>query len=151
MEVLLKTNTSDNAAGHSKTGDSELKALKALHNLYITALDEASGGDSDIEECIKKVLGAIIVARRPLTQDDIDKLVLDEKDISAKDILDKLGSVVDTNTKSGNFIQLIHKSFNDFLTHQSSHHKDLWFINIEKHKRKFAQQCLSVLINFLKK
>ncbi len=86
-----------------------------MHDLYITALDEASGGDSDIEECIKKVLGAIIVARRPLTQDDIDKLVLDEKDISAKDILDKLGSVVDTNTKSGNFIQLIHKSFNDFL------------------------------------
>ncbi len=67
MEVLLKTNTPDNAAGHSKTGDSELKALKALHNLYITALDEASGGDPDLEECIKKVLGAIMVAKKPLT------------------------------------------------------------------------------------
>ncbi len=82
--------------------------------------------------------------------------MLDEKDISAQDILDKLGSVVEkyddeTNTKRGGFIQLIHKSFDDFLTHQSSHHKDSWFIDIEDHKRKFAQQCLSVLTNFLGK
>ncbi len=60
-----------------------------------TALDEASGGDPDLEECIKKILGAIMVAKKPLTQDDLDKLVLDEKDISAQDILDKLGSVVE--------------------------------------------------------
>ncbi|KAK0229512.1 hypothetical protein EDD85DRAFT_130610 [Armillaria nabsnona] len=164
MEVLLKTNTPDNAAGHSNTGNSELKALKALHNLYITALDEASGGDSDIEECIKKVLGAIMVAQIPLTQDDLNKIVLSKKDTSAQDILDKLGSVVEkyddddsdddgddeTDPKRGGFIQLIHKSFDDFLTHQSSHHRDSWFINIKDHQRKFAQQCLSVLTSFLK-
>ncbi len=135
----------------------------------ITALNEAAEEIPDLKECIKKVLGAIIVARRPLTQDDLDKLVLNEKDTSAQDILDKLGSVVEkydddndeydsdddgddeTDTKSGGFIRLIHKSFDDFLTHQSLHHKDSWFINIEDHKRKLAQKYLSVLTNFLEK
>ncbi len=150
--------------GISNTGNSELKALKALHDLYITALDEASGGDSDLEECIKKVLGAIMVAKRCLTEDDLDKLVHDEKDISAQDILDKLGSVVEkydddkydsdddeTGHKKEWFYSAYTQVFDDFLTHQSSHHKDSWFIDIEDHKRKFAQQYLSVLTNFLEK
>ncbi len=152
MERLLKTNTPDNSMGHSNTGDSESRALKALHDLYITALDKASGDDLDIKECIMKVLGAIMVAKTPpgLTSDDLSKLMLDENETSAQNILGKLGSVIETNTKSGGSNRLIHKLFDDFLTHQSSHHKDSWFINIKDHQRKFAQQCLSVLTNFLK-
>ncbi|PBK87905.1 hypothetical protein ARMGADRAFT_447104 [Armillaria gallica] len=161
MEVLLKTNTSDNAAGHSNTGDSESKALKALHNLYITALDEASEGDTDLKECIMKILGAIMIAgsRKPLTYNYLNKLVLDENETSAQDILSKLGSVVEkygdddddeTYTERHVFIQLIHKSFDDFLTYQSLQRKDSWFISIKDHKRNLACKCLSVLTDFLK-
>ncbi|PBK68563.1 hypothetical protein ARMSODRAFT_975958 [Armillaria solidipes] len=152
-EVLMRLlNTSDNAAEHSNDNDWEADALKGLHRLYISALNEAAEGTQYVKNRIMKVLGAIMVARTPpgLTPDDLAKLVLGSGETSAKDILDKLGSVVDTDTKSGGFIRLIHKSFDDFLTHPGSHRKDSWFINIEDHKRKFARQCLSVLIDFLK-
>ncbi|PBK87871.1 hypothetical protein ARMGADRAFT_1085205 [Armillaria gallica] len=148
---LLSIKASDNAAEHSDDNDWEADALESLHHLYISALNQAAGRTQYVKNCIMKVLGAIMVARTPpgLTPDDLAKIVLGSGETSAKDILDKLGSVVDTDTKSGGFIQLIHKSFDDFLTHQSSHCKDSWFINIKDHQRKFTQKCL-VLTNFLK-
>ncbi|PBK87865.1 hypothetical protein ARMGADRAFT_1034473 [Armillaria gallica] len=144
--------TSDNAAGYSDNNNWEAAALKGLDGLYTTALNEAAEGNQSLKKCIMKVLGTIMVARTPLglTRDDFKNLVLDPKDTSAQDILINLGSMVETDAKSGGSNQLIHKSFDDFLTHQSSHCKDSWFINIEDHKRKFAWQCLSVLTSFLK-
>ncbi len=144
--------TSDNAAGYSDNNDWEAAALKGLDGLYTTALNEAAEGNQSLKKCIIKVLGAIMVARTPpgLTRDDLKNLVLDPKDTSAQDILNNLGSMVETNTKSRGSNRLIHKSFDDFLTHQRSHRKDSWFINIEDHKRKFARRCLSMLTGFLK-
>ncbi|KAK0430620.1 hypothetical protein EV421DRAFT_2024988 [Armillaria borealis] len=150
-EVLMRL-LKDNAAEHLDDNDWEADALKGLHHLYISALNEATEGTQYVKNRIIRVLGAIMVARTPpgLTPNDLTKLVLGSGETLAKDILDKLGSVVDTNTKSGGFIQLIHRSFDNFLTHPGLHCKDSWFIDIEDHKRKFAWQCLSVLINFLK-
>ncbi len=149
---LLSIKASDNAAEHLDNNDWEADALEGLHHLYISALNQAAGRTQYVKNRIMKVLGAIMIARTPpgLTPDDLAKIVLGSGETSAKDILDKLGSVVETNTEQHGFIQLIHKSFDDFLTHQSLHHKDSWFINIKDHQRKFAQQCLSVLTNFLK-
>ncbi len=149
---LLNINASDNTAEHSEDNNWEADALESLHHLYVSALNQAAGRTQYVKNHIMKVLGAIMVARTPpgLRPDDLAKIVLGSGEISAKDILDKLGSVVDTDTKSGGFIRLIHKSFDDFLTHQSSHRKDSWFINIKDHQRKFTQKCLSVLTNFLK-
>ncbi|PBK81335.1 hypothetical protein ARMGADRAFT_1171450 [Armillaria gallica] len=150
---LLRIDASDNTAEHSDKNDWEADALKGLHHLYISALNEAAEGTQYVKNHIMKVLGALVVARTPpgLTLDDVTKLVLGSRETSAKDILDKLGSVVETHVKRGRpIIQLIHKSFDDFLTHQSLHCKDSWFIDIKNHQRKFAQQCLSVLTNFLK-
>ncbi|PBK87875.1 hypothetical protein ARMGADRAFT_1085207 [Armillaria gallica] len=148
---LLSIKASDNAVEHSDDNDWEADALEGLHHLYISALNQAAGRTQYVKNHIMKVLGAIMVARTPpgLTPDDLAKIMLGSGETSAKDILDKLGSVVETDTEQHGFIQLIHKSFDDFLTHQSLHHKDSWFIDIEDHKRKFAQQCLSMLTNFL--
>ncbi|KAK0430626.1 hypothetical protein EV421DRAFT_247724 [Armillaria borealis] len=150
---LLSINASDNAAEHSDDNDWEGDALKGLHRLYISALNEAAEGNQYVKNHIMKVLGAIMVARTPpgLTPDDLAKLVLGSRETSAKDILDKLGSVVDTDTKSGGFIRLIHKSFDDFLmAHTTLQGKNSWFIDIKDHQMKLAQKCLSVLTNFLK-
>ncbi|KAK0241325.1 hypothetical protein EDD85DRAFT_395910 [Armillaria nabsnona] len=126
-------------------------AVQALKNLYSTALNVASAGSDDIRRCIQAVLGAIIVAKTPpgLTQDDLNNLVLTVRDASPQVILNKLGSVVKPPDKvNGGFIQLIHKSFDDFLTNPS-HRGERWFIDIEDHKRNLASRCLSSSTKFL--
>ncbi len=75
-------------------------------------------------------------------------MLTSDHDLLAQCVLEKLGSVVQSNEESGDFIRLIHKSFDDFLT-DPLHCRERWFINIEDHKNKFARQYLSCLMTFL--
>ncbi|PBK82056.1 hypothetical protein ARMGADRAFT_743142 [Armillaria gallica] len=128
-------------------------AIQSVTDLYRTALDTIVSEleSDDVKECILRVLGAVTVAQTPpgLTADLLDALVLTPGyDPSAQYVLEKLGSVVQSDKESGDFIRLIHKSFDHFLT-DPSRCGERWFINIEDHKNKFARQCLSCLTNFL--
>ncbi len=90
-------------------------------------------------------LGQVMVARTPpgLTADLLDALVLNPgHDPLAQRVLAKLGSVVQSD-KESDFIRVIHKSFDDFLT-DPSRCGERWFIDIEDHKIKFARNACHV-------
>ncbi len=103
---------------------SQKDAIQSLTDLYRTALDTivSEMESDDVKDCILRVLGAVMVTRTPpgMTADLLDALVLTPgRDPLARHVLEKLGSVVQSDKESGGFIRLIHKSFDDFLTDSS--------------------------------
>ncbi|KAK0437165.1 hypothetical protein EV421DRAFT_2038335 [Armillaria borealis] len=128
-------------------------ATDSLTTLYTTALNtivsELPGRNEDLRKCMLAVLGAVIFAQtRPGMTHESLSIVLSPKDPKPQVILAKLGSVLQTTEERGGFIQLIHKSFADFLINPSRH-EERWFIDVEGQKRKFARQCLLSLTDFL--
>ncbi|KAK0442800.1 uncharacterized protein EV420DRAFT_1649549 [Desarmillaria tabescens] len=106
----------------------------------------------DLKEDILRILGTVLVAKTPpgMTAVLLDNIVLTpNEDTAAQVILEKLGSVLRLpSTEDDGFIEVIHKSFDDFLKRPLPR-QDGWFIDIEAHQRKLAKQCLSRLIKFL--
>ncbi|KAK0235092.1 hypothetical protein EDD85DRAFT_967501 [Armillaria nabsnona] len=109
-------------------------AMEALTILYQTALDaivsEVPGTKKDVQRCICAVFGALIVCKSSMTL-----------------IVAKLGSVV--QERSNGSLELIHKSFDDFL---QDHGRcgDGWFIDVKEHEQELARRCVSSLTSFLK-
>ncbi|KAK0235058.1 hypothetical protein EDD85DRAFT_65629 [Armillaria nabsnona] len=136
LRVLLKTPIPANA-------------MEALTILYQTALDtivsEIGSGDEDIRQCIRAVLGVLIVRKGSITVSMLSELVLQEEDPPAQTIIGKLGSVVEE--RSG-CLELIHKSFDDFL--QDYNRCGRWFIDIKQHEMELARRCMLSLTQFLK-
>ncbi|KAK0421923.1 hypothetical protein EV421DRAFT_1951051 [Armillaria borealis] len=125
-------------------------AMEALTILYRTTLDtivsEIGSGDEDVRQCIRAVLGALIVRKGSMTVSMLPELVLQEEDPSAQFIIDKLGSVVQERSGS---LELIHKSFDDFLQDRGRC-GDRWFIDVKEHEQKLARGCVSSLTLFFK-
>ncbi len=138
LKVLLETTIPANA-------------MAALTILYQTALDtimsEVSGTKEDVQvqRCIRAVLGALIVRKDNMTVSMLPELVLQEGDPSAQYIIDKLGSVVQERNGS---LELIHKSFDDFLR-DHGRCGDGWFIDVEEHEKELARRCVLSLMMFL--
>ncbi|KAK0209687.1 hypothetical protein IW262DRAFT_1468674 [Armillaria fumosa] len=139
------------------TSDVPNDATDSLTTLYKTTPDtilsesKLSGNDVDLIKCILDVLGVLMVARMPPgpgVKPDTFDIVLSPKGPKPRVILAKLGSVLQRNEENGDHIQLIHKSFDDFLTNPLRC-KERWFIDVEAYRRKFARQCLSSLTDFL--
>ncbi|SJL09166.1 uncharacterized protein ARMOST_12542 [Armillaria ostoyae] len=129
-------------------------AMAVLTILYQTALDtivsEVSGTKEDVQvqRCIRAVLGALIVRKREMTVFMLPELVLHEGDPSVQFIIDKLGSVVQ-ESEYGN-LELIHKSFDDFLR-DHGRCGDGWFIDVKEHEKELARRCMTTLTMFLEK
>ncbi|KAK0235107.1 hypothetical protein EDD85DRAFT_954627 [Armillaria nabsnona] len=126
-------------------------AMEALTILYRTALDtivlEVYGTKEDIRRCIRAVLGALIIRKGNMTVPMLPELVLQEGDPSAQFIVDKLGSVVQERSGS---LELIHKSFDDFLR-DHGRCGDGWFIDVKEHEKELARRCMLSLTIFLEK
>ncbi|PBK66183.1 hypothetical protein ARMSODRAFT_372131 [Armillaria solidipes] len=126
-------------------------AMEALTTLYRTALDtvlsEVPGTKEDVQQCIRAVLGALIVRKGNMTVPMLPELVLQDGDPSAQLIIAKLGSVV--QERSDGSLELIHKSFDDFL---QDHGRcgDGWFIYVREHEKELARRCVLSLTMFLK-
>ncbi len=127
-------------------------AMEALTILYQNALKtivlEVSGKKEETRRCIRAVLGALIVRKGPMTVPMLPELVLQERDPSAQFIISKLGSVVQAD-KDGS-LELIHKSFDDFLR-DHSRCGDGWFIDVKEHEKELARRCVSLLTMLLEK
>ncbi len=129
LNVLLETTIPANATA-------------ALTILYRTALDtivsEVTGEDEDVRQYIRAVLGALIVRKDNMTVPMLPELVLPEGegDSLVQPIIDKLGSMVQED-EDGN-LELIHKSFDDFLRDQGRC-GDRWFINVKEHEQELAR------------
>ncbi|PBK84337.1 hypothetical protein ARMGADRAFT_610783 [Armillaria gallica] len=126
-------------------------AMEALTILYQTALEtivsEVSGRKEDIRRCIRAVLGTLIVRKDNMSVSMLPELVLQAGDPSAQCIIDKLGSVVQERDGS---LELIHKSFDDFLR-DHGRCGDGWFIDVEEHEKELARRCVLSLTMFLEK
>ncbi|PBK89116.1 hypothetical protein ARMGADRAFT_352384 [Armillaria gallica] len=124
-------------------------SMEALTTLYRTALEtvgsEVSGRNEDSRRCIRAVLGALIVRKGNMTVPMLPELVLQKGDPSAQFIIDRLGSVVRDEAGS---LELIHKSFDDFL---QDHRRcgDEWFIEVKEHEKELALRCMSSLTTLM--
>ncbi|KAK0235056.1 hypothetical protein EDD85DRAFT_938360 [Armillaria nabsnona] len=116
-------------------------AMDALTILYRTTLDtvasEVSGAKEDIRRCIRAVLGALIVRKGKMTVPMLPELVLQPGDPQAQLIVAKLGSVVEE--RSDGSLELIHKSFDDFLR-DYGRCGDGWFIDVKEHEKELARR-----------
>ncbi|SJL09139.1 uncharacterized protein ARMOST_12515 [Armillaria ostoyae] len=125
-------------------------AMEALTILYRTALEtiisEVYGRKEDIRRCIRAVLGALIVRKGNMMVPMLPDLVRQEGDPSAQFIIDKLGSVIQERSSS---LELIHKSFDDFLR-DHSRCGDGWFIDVKEHEKELARRCVLSLTMFFK-
>ncbi|PBK89084.1 hypothetical protein ARMGADRAFT_351318 [Armillaria gallica] len=126
-------------------------AMDALTSLYHTALEtvvsEVYGRNEDVRRCIRAVLGALVVRKGNMTVPMLPELVLQKGDPSAKLIVARLGSVV--QERSNGSLELIHKSFDDFLRDQGRC-SDRWFIDVKEHEQTLARRCVSSLMSFFK-
>ncbi|KAK0440357.1 hypothetical protein EV421DRAFT_796917 [Armillaria borealis] len=125
-------------------------AMDALMTLYLTTLEtvvlEVSGTKEDIRRCIRTILGALIVRKGKMTVPMLPELVLQEGDPPAQLIVDKLGSVVQERSGS---LELIHKSFDDFLR-DHGRSGDKWFVDVKEHEKELARRCVLSLTTFFK-
>ncbi|SJL09132.1 uncharacterized protein ARMOST_12508 [Armillaria ostoyae] len=127
-------------------------AMDALTILYQTTLETVvsevlSGTKEDIRRCIRAVLGALIVRKGKMTVPMLPELVLQPGDPRAQLIVAKLGSVVEE--RSDGSLELIHKSFDDFLRDQGRC-KDEWFIDVKQREQELARRCVLSLTMFFK-
>ncbi len=126
-------------------------AMAALTILYQAALksiaSEVPGEDEDVRQCIRAVLGALIVRKGKMTVPMLAELVLLQGDPRAQLIVARLGSVVQESSDGS--LELIHKSFDDFLRDRGRC-GDRWFVDVKEHERELARRCVSSLTLFFK-
>ncbi|KAJ7735403.1 WD40 repeat-like protein [Mycena maculata] len=114
-----------------------------LDDLYRVALQTSvKWDDNKVLPVAQAILGVILVARVPLTDEVLDDL-LDLGKIKSCKILEHLGCVVQWSP--GQPAQRLHASFGDYLTDYKRSGSDLWFIDFKIHHGSLAVGCLRVL------
>jgi hypothetical protein len=129
-------------------GDVDPNSQSALDDLYATALKSAdNGNDEDFRSDFLSIMGAIIVARNPLSDEAIDTLLC-LKRRSLHTII-KLGSVL--HWSKGEPIRVIHPSFADYLSTRLRREYDALYIDTQLHHRQLAMHCLRYLDGVLRR
>ncbi|KZP14104.1 hypothetical protein FIBSPDRAFT_834333 [Athelia psychrophila] len=121
----------------------------SLGDLYATALRSVSNWDpseASTETC-RKILGAVVVGRIPLTDDTMDSILGLENSTSSRRILRKLGCLLQWS--EGLPIRTLHASFSDYLTDSRACGDQPWFIDQSKHHLQFTIGCLRVMKRLL--
>ncbi|KAK0495716.1 hypothetical protein EDD18DRAFT_1354219 [Armillaria luteobubalina] len=140
LKALLDTTMSTDATG----------ALMTLYHTTLgTVASEVSGRKAeDIQQCIRAILGALIVHKGNMLVPMLPALVLKEGDPPAQFLVERLGSVIKYSEKSRS-LELIHKSFDDFLQDHDRCGKE-WFIDVKEHEKEHARWCVLSLTMFFK-
>ncbi|KZP32870.1 WD40 repeat-like protein, partial [Athelia psychrophila] len=121
----------------------------SLGDLYATALRSVSNWDpneASTETC-RRVLGAVVVGRIPLTNDTMDNILGLENSKSSRRILRKLGCLLQWS--EGLPVRTLHASFADYLTDARSGGQP-WFIDESKHHLQFSIGCLRIMKRLLR-
>jgi hypothetical protein len=123
-------------------GDVDANSQSALDVLYATALGSAdSGNDEDFQSDFLSIMGTIIVARNPLSDEAIDTLLCLKR--PSRHTILKLGCVL--HWSEGEPIRVIHPSFTDYLSTRLRREYDALYIDTQLHHRQFAMHCLRYL------
>ncbi|KAG1813834.1 uncharacterized protein BJ212DRAFT_1482194 [Suillus subaureus] len=127
-------------------------AESALDLIYSTALESTRRWeDPAFSADFRDILGVVIAARNPLTALTIDRL----NEVSSVSrtrpslhTIQHLGCVFRGTTSEP--IQVIHPSFEDFLTDRARCKRDEWFIDVSLSHQRLARQCIGSLRATLK-
>ncbi|KDQ13032.1 hypothetical protein BOTBODRAFT_175902 [Botryobasidium botryosum FD-172 SS1] len=134
LNVLLGMDTSDDD-------------FHPLALLYSTALMSVGNWeDKTFPPVFRKILGAILVAKTPLTPAAMDTILCTPSNQS-RQIVSYYGAVL--LTEPDGTIHTIHPSFYDTLTDRS-HAGEKWFIDTGLHNRDMAFRCIDLLDRDLK-
>ena len=119
-----------------------------LDELYKTALEvDAFSSPLDEEaEFYQSVLGAIVIARIPMTDELIDQMLPSSK-YSAGSFLDHIQCLF--YRKPGEPIRALHASVLDYLSDSSRSGTRPWFVDISVHHYTFAKQCFAIMVTDL--
>ncbi|SJL09152.1 uncharacterized protein ARMOST_12528 [Armillaria ostoyae] len=103
-------------------------AMEALTNLYYTALEtvvsEVYGRKEDVRQCIRAVLGALIVRKGNMTVHMLPQLVLQEGDPSAKLIVARLGNIDVKKTIQDHYRHVMPSHIGDYAVNLLRWHFD---------------------------
>jgi hypothetical protein len=129
-------------------GDVDADAQSALNDLYATALESvANGDDEDFRSDFLSIMGMIIVARNPLSDETIDTLLCLER--PSRHTIVKLGCVL--RWADGEPIRVIHPSFTDYLSNRLQCGSDAFYIDTQLHNRRLAVCSLRYLDGVLRR
>lgn len=122
----------------------------SLADLYATALRSASNWDPTERsaEICRKILGAVVVGRTPLTDNTIDDILGLETAKSSRRILRKLGCLLQWS--EGLPVRTLHASFSDYLTDARMCGDQPWFIDEAQHHLGFTIGCMRIMKRLLR-
>jgi len=121
---------------------------RKLDKLYHIALTHPfSSHDGDERNAVRSILGAIVVAREPLTDDDLGQLLgLEQGRVHG--ILSRLRPILRWN--KGKPAQLLHASLTDFLCDSERCDDPQWHIDTSSQHYNLASFCLQLMQRDLK-
>ena len=129
-------------------GDVGTDTQSALDVLYATALKSADhANDEDFRFDFLSIMGTIIVARNPLSNEAIDTLLCLKR--PSLHTIRKLGCVL--HWSEGEPIRVIHPSFIDYLSTSLRRGFDALYIDPQFHHRQLAIHCLRYLNSVLRR
>jgi hypothetical protein len=119
----------------------------AIDQLYEQIL-RTSFKDNNVADTVKRVVGAIVLAKTPLYRGDLYRFLgKPEEDSSIKFILERLSSVISTNNPDGR-IHISHLSFAEFIC-DPRRCRD-FVIDHSKYSRIMGLSCLRIMKNGLR-
>ena len=123
-----------------------------INLLYTQVLEqafcEADLDDWEVYSCFRSVVGMVVLAFNPLPAKTLSTL-LGTSDISTT--LHSLHSLLLIPASEGDPIQVLHKSFPDFLMDPGRCKNERFFINPSVHHQKILLSCLNLMNEKLKK
>ncbi|KDQ54654.1 hypothetical protein JAAARDRAFT_196547 [Jaapia argillacea MUCL 33604] len=125
--------------------------LKDLDALYLEVLRHSFPAlDDEFLDSFRFVIGAVIVARTPLSIQSLDALLHTGPTnySSPQDVLRPLGSLFSGVSNDASPVQVLHTSFRDFIAHTSQ--SDKFAIDIVLSNGVVARSCLETMISGLR-
>jgi hypothetical protein len=129
-------------------GEVNNRAESVLDALYRTAL-ECAVADIWDDECFRddfcSIMGVILVARNPLSDNTIDILL--SLDRPSRHTISRLGCVLRWSTTTP--VRILHPSFADFITNLTR--SGTWYVDAQFHNRRLACLCVHHLNTVLRR
>lgn len=122
--------------------DLQGKAKLSLYSLYKLALEASEQWEEDnFEANFCAIMGAVLVAREPLSHTTIDEL-LGLKPFTTKETLQYFACLLKCNDTEP--VQVLHPSFADYLS-SSECRDEKWYIHISTHVYKMVYYCFNLM------
>lgn len=126
LDIILRRQVAPSAEG-------------ALDTLYRTALENSGHwDDEDFVKDFRAAMGAILVAREPLTVTAIDNILNSQEERAPSHAIMSLSCVLQTRP----LVRVLHPSFSEFLLDKKRCKREEWHFVASAHHRSLALQCL---------